>query len=81
MSNKSGIIIMAVAWLNLFCGPALAQYNDIPNVGTSEASKMSKNHNGLISSSQMQAYQKESSDEGDKSVKKTAPKKWTIKRR
>ena len=77
---KIGIIIFCIV---LFGGIAgFAQQNDLANVSTPESSKMFKNPNGLISSSAMQADEKEVSDKSDKSNTKNVSGKWkTIKRR
>jgi len=53
-----------------------AQRNDLQNISTPEASKMFKDHDGLISSSQMQAYQLDKDSESDKGRVRNISRKW-----
>jgi hypothetical protein len=51
---KTGLTILC---LLVFCGTGFAQFNDLKDIGNAESSKMSKTHGGLISSTEMQAYE------------------------
>lgn len=79
-SVKFGLIVFCIVFFNVING--FAQQNDLQNIATSEASKMFKNHNGLISSSEMQAYQKNLSGRTDKvNTKDVSKKSKTTKKR
>ncbi|MFA5350664.1 MAG: hypothetical protein WC357_04955 [Candidatus Omnitrophota bacterium] len=77
---KIGIMVF---WIAFFSGVnGFAQQNDLQNIATSESSKMFKNHNGLISSSEMQAYQNnEFSQSGKGNEKNVSGKRKTTKKK
>ena len=73
---KLGIIISCIVILSdIAC---FAQQNDLQDISTPESSKMIKNQNGLISSTEMQVYQEEKSSELGKGKTKTRniSRKW-----
>ena len=64
-------VVIIVSCIVLFSDIiGFAQRNDLPNVSTSELSRMNKEQNGLISSTEMQAYHEvKSSDSGKVKVR------------
>jgi len=56
---KTGIIVLYFLFFSGFV--SFAQNNEMQNISTPELSKMIKDQNGLISSSDMQVYQGEKS--------------------
>jgi hypothetical protein len=54
---KAGMTAFCFLFFSVIMG--FAQYNEMQNINTPELSKMIKGRNGLISSSEMQAYQGE----------------------
>ena len=76
MIKFTGIVII-VSCIVLFSDIiGFAQRNDLPNVSTSELSKMSKGHDGLISSTEMQAYHEVKPGDSVKGKPKNVSRSW-----